>query len=121
VRREVRARNRVTRRVDKQGFRAIEECVGAFRPTTRLEIPFDRLDAVAIPNAGIGKQARKRFKLVASDTSAADWSILVSLPDETAPGIETAATCKYFGEARAPLRRYRHYKLNGGGDSVASR
>jgi len=52
------------RNFNEQSFRAVQERTRAFRPAARLEIPFDRLDAVAMADAGIGKQTRKGFELL---------------------------------------------------------
>src|SRR5262249_10339137 len=57
-------RDRVLRDSDEQRFRSIQKCVRTFRPAAWLEIPFDRLDAVAAADARIGKQTRKRFELL---------------------------------------------------------
>ena len=55
---EIGARQRLLRDIDEQRLRALQECLGAIRPAAALKIPFHRLDAVAMANAGVGKQAR---------------------------------------------------------------
>ena len=60
---EIGARERLARDIDEQRFRAFEKGLRSLRPAARLEIPFDRLDAVAVADSGVGKQARKRFEL----------------------------------------------------------
>jgi hypothetical protein len=65
---EIGARERLARDIDKQRFRAFQKGLGPLRPAALLKIPFDRHDTIAVANAGIRKQARKRFELfVASE------------------------------------------------------
>ena len=59
------------RDIDEQRLGAFEKGLRALRPAALLEIPFDRLDAVAVADAGIGEQARKRFELADSARPAA--------------------------------------------------
>ena len=61
---ETGARERFTRDIDEQRFRAFQKGLGPLRPAAPLEIPFDRLDAITMANAGVRKQARKRFELL---------------------------------------------------------
>src|SRR4029079_6749298 len=49
--------------VDKQRFRAFQESLCPLRPAAPLQIPFDGFDPIAMADAGIGKQARKRLEL----------------------------------------------------------
>ena len=60
---EFRVRQRLFGGLDKQRFGALEKGLGAFRPAAPFEIPFERLYAMALDDAGIGKNARQRFEL----------------------------------------------------------
>src|SRR5262249_52372245 len=61
--RKISPRDRLARDANKQGFRPLQKSLGAFRPTTRLKVPFDWLGAVAIANSRIRKQARQCVEL----------------------------------------------------------
>ena len=63
VGREIGTRESLARDVDEQGFRAFQKGLRPLGPAAPLEIPFDGLDPVAMADAGIGKQARKRLEL----------------------------------------------------------
>ena len=54
---EVRARQCLLGGIDKQRFGAFEKGLGAFRPAARFKIPVERLHAVTLDDAGIGKNA----------------------------------------------------------------
>ena len=43
--------------IDKQRFGAFEKGLGTFRPAARFKIPVERLHAVTLDDAGIGKNA----------------------------------------------------------------
>jgi hypothetical protein len=61
--RKIGTRKRLARDVDKQLLGAFEKRPRSLRPAAPLEVPFHRLDAVALAYAGVRKQARKRFEL----------------------------------------------------------
>jgi hypothetical protein len=54
---------RLVRDVDEQRFRALQIGLRPLRPATPLHVPFDRLDAEAMADSGVGEQAGKRIEL----------------------------------------------------------
>ncbi len=49
--------------LDKQGLGALEKGLGSLWPAARFEIPVEWLHTMALDDAGIGEDARKRFEL----------------------------------------------------------
>src|SRR5437016_11256663 len=81
--------------VYEYGFGACQKGPCPFRPAALLEVPFHRLDAVAVADAGVGKQARKRFEL------------RITLGQQRVRGFEDFALVKQMGWNRGRKRDQR--------------
>src|SRR5207244_5343557 len=134
--REVGTRDGFARDIDKQGFRAFQESLCPLRPATPLEIPYDGFDPIAMADAGIGKQARKRLELGVTISEQVVrcledlllmeliWRnrgrqrnqrgrvVHIAVPAFGTPTYETARSCEYFGDCRCRTACGKHYNLN---------
>ena len=61
--RDTRLRQRLARDVQEELLGTLQKGLRPLRPAAPLQIPLHRLDAVTMADAGVGKQARKRFEL----------------------------------------------------------
>jgi hypothetical protein len=59
----LRIRQRLFSGFDEQRLGALEKGLGALGPAAPFEIPVEWLHAMALDDAGIGKDARERFEL----------------------------------------------------------
>ena len=134
--REIGTRDGLARDVDKQRFRAFQESLCPLRPAAPLEIPFDGFDPIAMADAGIGKQARKRLELRVAISeevvrSLKDLLLMeliwrnrgrqrnqrgrvvhIAVPAFGTPTYETARSCEYFVDCRHRTAFGIHYNLN---------
>src|SRR6185369_17534848 len=107
-----------------QGFRAFQESLCPLRPAASLEIPFDGFDPIAMTDAGIGKQARKRLELRVTlreqvvrgledlllmeliwrnrgrQRNQRGRVVHIAVPACGTPTHETARSCEYFVDGR---------------------
>jgi len=92
---EIGAHDGLARDVDKEGFSTFQKSLGSLGPAAMLEIPFHRLDAVTLMNAGIGEQARKRLEL------------RIAIRQEAGGGFEDLLLVELMGRDRGRQRNER--------------